>query len=166
MNPSDLLIRPLRPGDNPHIASLIREVLLELGVPKQGTAFEDASLDRMYETYQEPRSVYWVVTDASRIWGGGGIAPLPGAGDRVCELQKMYFKSELRGKGLGDRLLKMALQRAADLGFDRCYLETMPYMEAAQHLYRRHGFLYLEGPRGQTGHTSCTVWMEKNLKTR
>ena len=164
MNPHSLCIRPVLPRDNPMLAGVIREVLSEMGVPNKGTTLEDASLESMYEAYQAPRSAYWVVTDTLGIWGGGGIAPLQVADRRVCELQKMYFKSELRGLGWGDRLIRTALDRALDLGYDYCYLETMPYMQAAQNLYRRHGFIYLQSPMGRTGHTACTVWMEKILK--
>jgi putative acetyltransferase len=161
MNPHALIIRPVLPRDNQMLAGVIREVLIEMGVPEKGTTLRDASLERMYETYQRPRSAYWVVTDASAIWGGGGIAPLEGSAGNVCELQKMYFRKELRGLGWGDRLIRMALDRASFLGYDTIYLETMPYMKTAQNLYRRYGFRYLEAPRGCTGHTSCTVWMEK-----
>ena len=164
MNPHDLCIRPVLPRDNPMLAGVIREVLCEMGVPNKGTTLEDTSLESMYEAYQAPRSAYWVVTDTLGIWGGGGIAPLEVADRRVCELQKMYFKSELRGLGWGDRLIRIALDRALDLGYDYCYLETMPYMQAAQNLYRRHGFIYLQSPMGHTGHTACTVWMEKKLE--
>lgn len=163
MNPRDLCIRPVLPRDNRMLATVIREVLIEMGVPKKGTTLGDASLECMYETYQAPRSAYWVIADSSGIWGGGGIAPLEVAERRVCELQKMYFKRELRGLGWGDRLIRTSLERARDLGFEYCYLETMPYMQAAQNLYRRHGFQYLQHPLGDTGHSACTVWMEKEI---
>jgi putative acetyltransferase len=163
MNPHQLFIRPVLPRDNQMLEGVIREVLIEMGVPEKGTALEDASLGRMYEAYQLPRSAYWVVTDACRIWGGGGIAPLEGADSRICELQKMYFSRDLRGLGWGERLIRKALARAHSLGFSRMYLETMPYMEAAQNLYRRHGFRYLDQPLGHTGHTSCSVWMQKEI---
>lgn len=163
MNPNELSIRPILPGDNQVLAGVIREVLIEMGVPEKGTALADASLERMYETYQLPRSSYWVVSDANGIWGGGGIAPLQGADQGACELQKMYFSKDLRGLGWGDRLIRRALDRAQALGYELMYLETMPYMKAAQKLYGRHGFRYLEHPRGNTGHTACTVWMEKKF---
>ncbi len=47
--------------------------------------------------------------------------------------------------------------------YKNCYLETMPYMEAAQKLYKKNGFTNLEGPIGNTGHYSCNVWMLKKL---
>jgi putative acetyltransferase len=39
----------------------------------------------------------------------------------------------------------------------------MPYMEAAQKLYVKSGFEYLDAPMGDTGHCSCPVWMIKQL---
>jgi putative acetyltransferase len=39
----------------------------------------------------------------------------------------------------------------------------MPYMKAAQKLYQKKGFEYIERPMGSTGHTSCSVWMIKTL---
>ncbi len=159
-----LRIRPVLPKDNRHLARMIREVLREFTVPQKGTTLSDPSLDSMYETYQNPRSVYWVVEDGIQIFGGGGIAPLRGGGSETCELQKMYFKKGLRGRGIGERLLRKALSTALIFGYDHCYLETIPAMEAAQNLYRRFGFKDLDRPRGNTGHPACTVWMTKKLK--
>jgi putative acetyltransferase len=47
--------------------------------------------------------------------------------------------------------------------FELCYLETLPYMKAAQKLYLKTGFDYITGPMGNTGHTSCNVWLTKTL---
>ncbi len=163
MNREGLTIRKIRKEDNPEMALIIREVLPECGAPTEGTAYADPELDRMYETYQQPGCIYWVIDDGQRIWGGGGIAPLRGGPGGVCELQKMYFKSELRGHGQGKALLKLALEKAREMGYDRCYLETMPYMDRAMGLYRHFGFRDLSGPAGDTGHTACQVWMELDL---
>lgn len=163
MNSEAYSIREIQPGDDPELGAVVREVLPGTGAPTEGTAFADPSLDVMYETYTAPRSRYWVIEGRGRVWGGGGIAPLSGAPPDICELQKMYFKAEVRGQGLGRAILEKALQAARDLGFRRCYLETMPYMEAALSLYRQYGFELLDGPMGCTGHTACQVWMCKNL---
>ena len=164
MNSEAFRIRAIEPADNPELGEVIREVLPGTGAPLEGTAFADPSLDAMYETYSEPRSRYWVVEGQGRVWGGGGIAPLAGGDPDTCELQKMYFREEVRGLGLGQALLQQALEAARELGFRHCYIETMPYMKAALSLYRRHGFQMLEQPMGCTGHTACQVWMLKNLQ--
>jgi putative acetyltransferase len=55
------------------------------------------------------------------------------------------------------------LAYAKDQNFQLCYLETLPYMKAAQKLYLKTGFNYIDGPMGSTGHTSCNVWLTKAL---
>lgn len=157
-------IRPIQPEDNPFVATLIREVLIEHNVPKVGTAYADVSLDFMYETYNEPGAAYFVIFSDSKIIGGAGVASLANGPDGVCELQKMYFAPEARAKGLGSQMMQECLDAARKLGYDKCYLETMPYMKAAQQLYLRSGFEYIDAPMGDTGHSSCPVWMLKDLK--
>ncbi|GAW89962.1 histone acetyltransferase HPA2-related acetyltransferase [Flavobacterium psychrophilum] len=75
----------------------------------------------------------------------------------------MYFLPEARGLGIGLQLMNKCLTIAKNFGYEKCYLETMPYMEAAQKLYKKVGFEYLCEPMGNTGHTSCPVWMIKHL---
>ena len=69
-------IRLIALKDDPEIGQLIRSVLEEFNVPKVGTAYADVSLNCMFETYQRPRSRYFIVSDGKAIYGGGGIAPL------------------------------------------------------------------------------------------
>ncbi|MCW8981668.1 MAG: GNAT family N-acetyltransferase, partial [Altibacter sp.] len=94
------VIRPIEKKDNPHIANLIRSVLEDLGVPKVGTAYADKALDAMFETYQNERMAYFVVEENGILIGGAGVAPLDNYDGNVCELQKMYFLPEARGRGV------------------------------------------------------------------
>ena len=91
--------------------------------------------------------------------GGAGVAPLDNYQGNVSELQKMYFKPEVRGKGYGKKMMSVCLERAAQLRFDSIYLETMDNMYDAQGLYKNVGFELLQGPLGDTGHFSCPVQM-------
>lgn len=164
MHKDTIVIRKIEPGDNDKIAAAIRSVLIEYGVPKVGTAYEDEALDCMFETYEDPLKSYFVLESGSQILGGAGIAPLENFSAEVCELQKMYFQPEARGQGLGIQMMQECLNFAQSAGFKKCYLETMPYMDDARKLYRKVGFEYLKSPLGDTGHYSCTVWMIKDLK--
>ncbi|MCF6308000.1 MAG: GNAT family N-acetyltransferase [Flavobacteriaceae bacterium] len=157
------IIRPILKKDNPHIAKAIRKVLVDLGVPKVGTAYADKVLDSLYEVYQKPRSVYFVIEKEGGIIGGAGIAQLDNYKGNVCELQKMYFLEDARGLGLGTKMIAICLEKAKDFMYDKCYLETMTYMEAAQKLYLKNEFEYIDSPMGNTGHYSCPVHMLKNL---
>lgn len=158
-----LKIREIQPKDNQQVAGVVRKVLVEMGVPKVGTAYEDTALDDMFATYQNPRTDYFVVEDEGKIIGGAGIAPLIGLEEKICELQKMYFLPEARGKGLGAQMMDTCLKFAKSQGFEQCYIETLPYMESARKLYGRSGFKSLEKPLGNTGHYNCTMWMIRDV---
>jgi len=156
-------IREIQKNDNGAVAALIRTVLVGHGVAKVGTAYADASLDRMFETYATPQSASFLGVEDGEIMGGGGIAPLENGAAAIWELQKMYFLPVSRGLGLGTKMIGKCLEQAKAFGFKQCYLETLPNMTAARKLYVKSGFRYLEAPLGDTGHNSCPVWMLKDL---
>jgi putative acetyltransferase len=160
---NNIIIREIQQKDNQAIAKIVRDVLMELGAPKVGTAYADPQLDFLFETYQNSKTKYFIVENNGITIGGAGIAPLENEVETICELQKMYFLPEARGLGIGSQLIQQCLEVAKDFGYEKCYLETMPYMEAAQKLYKKVGFEYLCEPLGNTGHTSCPVWMIKIL---
>jgi len=163
MTPTDFIIREIKPTDNIDISRVIRSGILEMGAPKIGTAYEDKATDLMFETYQREKVIYFVLEHKNQVIGGAGIAKLDNCETNICELQKMYFLPIARGKGLGSLLISKCLDKAKEFGFESCYLETMPYMEAAQKLYKKNGFLNLDKPIGGTGHYSCTIWMLKKI---
>ncbi len=156
-------IRMVVEDDNPALAAIIRGGLMEFGADRPGFAFTDPEVDSIFETYQAPRSAYFVALRNGRLLGGGGIAPLRGGSSHTCELQKMYLLPEARGHGLGAALLKHCLDAAMAHGFQQCYLETLDRMHAARNLYRRFGFSALSEPAGATGHNKCNTWMMKDL---
>ncbi len=153
-------IRIIEKNDNQQIGDLVQNVLMEMGAPKIGTAYADPYLFNLSEVYSEPKTVYFVIENNGKIIGGAGIGILE---NDICELQKMYFLPECRGLGLGSQLMEMCLEKAKSFGYEKCYLETMPYMISAQKLYKKFGFENIDAPIGNTGHTSCPVWMIKNL---
>jgi|TARA_B110000259_G_scaffold48320_1_gene56426 putative acetyltransferase len=163
MTSEDFIIREIKPSDNLDISKVIRSVILEMGAPKTGTAYEDKATDLMFETYQKDKTAYFVLEYKNKVIGGAGVAKLDNCEANICELQKMYFLPIARGKGLGTSLISKCLEKAKEFGFKDCYLETMPYMEAARKLYAKNGFLSLKQPMGNTGHYSCNVWMLRKI---
>ena len=158
-----MLIRPINESDNKQIAVILREVLVEMDIPRIGSAFEDPEIDKMYESYQSNRSRYFIVEENNKILGGAGINELKNGDINICELQKMYFRKSLRGRGIGDKMIELCLDFAVESNYKKCYIETMPNMVNAQKLYIKKGFKYIDKPLGNTGHTACPVWMLKNL---
>ena len=157
------IIREIESKDNLKIATVIRNVFEELDAPKVGTAYADPHLNTLFEVYQAENEIYFVVEKDEIILGGCGIGNLVEAEFKICELQKMYLAKEARGKGIAKELMQKCLTFAKQVGYDKCYIETLPFMKDAQKLYVKSGFTYINGPMGSTGHTTCDVFMIKDL---
>ena len=91
MTHSNFKIREIQFKDNPKIAQAIRDILIEFGVPKVGTAYADTILDTLSEAYTTNNAIYFVVEKDNKIYGGAGIKQLDNYKGNICELQKMYF---------------------------------------------------------------------------
>lgn len=156
-------IRLMRPEDNPAVADIIRQVMTEFGAVGCGFSIGDAEVDDMYLAYPAPASAFFVLEQDGKILGCGGMGPLVDGEPGVCELRKMYFMAELRGSGLGSRLLEIILDAARQAGYTTCYLETMDNMGKARQLYLKYGFEPIKNPLGNTGHSSCNRFMKMEL---
>lgn len=162
---TELKLRPIQPKDDAAVAGVIRTVMPEFGASGPGFAIHDPEVNGMSAAYARPGRAYFVVEDASgRVLGGAGIAPLDGGEPGVCELRKMYFLREARGRGVGEKLLRHCLEFARAAGYQLCYLETLKGMDQAQKLYRKVGFEPLCGPMGSTGHFGCDHWYALKLR--
>lgn len=157
-------IRPIEKRDDLQIEHIIRSCLIEFDADHEGTAWADPDLNRFSEIYNTDGCRYWVAADADgKIFGGVGIGRLNGI-PGVCELQKMYCLSESRGTGISHALMEAALDYAANY-YDRCYLETLDNMIAAQRFYEKYGFVRIYEPIVETEHFACNVRYIKPLKT-
>jgi putative acetyltransferase len=157
------LLREIEKKDNREIALVIRKVLTEFGANRPGFAFADPELDFMFESYQNPKSIYYICEVDGKIIAGAGLMKLDCSLDSTCELQKMYMLPIFRGAGLGRQLLQLCINRAIDFGYRNMYLETLHSMQSAQKLYLLNGFQKISEPLGNTGHHGCDVFMLKKL---
>jgi len=160
---SAFIIRPITIADNAAIAAIIRSVMPEFGADGPGFAIHDKEVDDMADAYAHPGCAYFVVEREGRVCGGGGIAPLDDPEPGICELRKMYFLPELRGLGAGRALITTCLDSARNLGYRRCYLETLTGMNAAQKLYEAQGFARIAKALGNTGHFGCNRFYLREL---
>lgn len=157
------MVRTLARNDNPAVRNIIRTVMPEFGASGQGFAIHDAEVEDMYSAYSQKGHAYFVYEEDGKLFGGGGIGPLKGGDADTCELKKMYFLAEGRGKGMGQQVLTECLRAAKVLGYTICYLETFNTMHQAMKLYERNGFEKINGPCGSTGHFACDVFYQKKL---
>lgn len=153
---SPYAIRLIQKRDNEQMASVIRDVMTEFHAIGEGYSINDAEVDDMYDNYSGKRQCYFVIVDSNEtVVGGGGVAKLRGGTSNTCEIRKMFFRPDVRGIGMGSRLLLILLEKAKSFKFRECYLETLERMESANQLYRRHGFAPIKKKMGDTGHDSC-----------
>jgi putative acetyltransferase len=156
-------LRRMQQDDNPAVAVIIREVMTEFGAVGDNYSIADPEVDAMFEAYPGPDAAFFVVERDGQVLGCGGMGPLQAGPADVCELRKMYFLPELRGTGMGTKLLGVILDAARTAGYQRCYLETLGTMTGARRLYLKHGFEPIDSPLGCTGHTGCNAWMIRDL---
>jgi putative acetyltransferase len=158
-----IVIREIEAQDNAQIEQVIRACFHEFKIPLEGTAYSDAETPNMFESYQNDNDVYFVIDVKGEILGGGGVKPLKNHDASICEIQKMYFSPKIRGKGYGRMLFEKCMEKAKELGYKKCYLESSSQLKAAIHIYESYGFKHLDKALGNTGHYSCGVWMIKDL---
>ena len=69
-----VIMQEIQPNDNAVVAIVIRKVLVDLGVPKIGTAYADMALDHMYVNYDVAKAANFVLEDQGMIIACRGIA--------------------------------------------------------------------------------------------
>jgi putative acetyltransferase len=82
---------------------------------------------------------FFTLRDAGRVVAMGALRHLD---DTHAEIKSMHTVTDLRGSGLGRRMLDELLAAARAAGYDRVSLETgtMPAFEPARRLYETAGF--------------------------
>lgn len=115
------------------------------------------------ETFQPPGGVFYLLQEGGSIVGMGALRKLyPGVG----EVKRMYIKPDYQGKGYGKLLLNQLLKKSKELGYTSLWLDSGPFMKAAQHLYRSAGFVEIERyPEAESPDIEGMPWsfMEKKL---
>ena len=134
------------PEHDAALAELIRETLRSFSLDLPGTAYFDPGLDCLSRQNGFPGRAYFVlISEAGEVLGGAGYAECGGF-TACAELQKLYLRRDLRGRGLGRALLRRAEEEARGAGYGKIYLETHTALEAALRLYERAGYRRIPRP--------------------
>lgn len=159
----EYIIRYITPSDDPKIARIIRNNLRSFHLDIPGTVYFDKELDTLsafYAEYPEKRR-YCIMTDENgSVVGGVGIAEFEHFED-CAELQKLYLCDEVKGRGLGKKLLQTAEENARMLGYAQLYLETHTNLEAAIGLYENSGYRLIEKPSAVCHGTMNRFYIKK-----
>ncbi|MHC0038837.1 GNAT family N-acetyltransferase [Pseudoneobacillus sp. C159] len=156
-------IREIEEKDNQSMEQIIKRSLESFNLDIPGTAYFDPQLSNLAQFYKEQRNAkYWVaVNEQDEVVGGVGIAPF-GQMAGICELQKLYIRPEVQGRGLSKGLMNVALDFAKE-HYTHCYLETLNKLEVANLLYVKLGFQLLERALDGSDHNAMDAWYIKEL---
>jgi GNAT superfamily N-acetyltransferase len=99
------------------------------------------------ERYDDVRDGLWLVLGDDRVQGSIVIDGSR-ANDEGAHLRWFIVSDELQGAGLGNRLMTSALDFCRGRNYGRVYLWTFAGLDAARHLYEKHGFRLLRQQRG------------------
>ncbi|HEX9960674.1 MAG TPA: GNAT family N-acetyltransferase [Pyrinomonadaceae bacterium] len=82
--------------------------------------------------------------------------------DGVCEMKRLFVRSDFRGLKIGNILIERLIEEAKSIGYRKMRLDTFPpKMAKAAKLYESHGFReippYYHNPYGEV------LYLEKDL---
>ncbi len=123
--------------DSPDAKSCLGQYFAELGERFEGGFDAGRSIPADAEDLRPPRGTFLVARLDGRPVGCGAVkATEPGVGS----IKRMWVSREVRGTGVGRRLLLALEREAAGLGMTLLRLETNRSLHEAQALYRRNGY--------------------------
>ena len=148
--------RELRPGDLGRIIAHHGDVYSAgWGVNEEFEAHVAAAVAKVAARgWPGERDGLWIVERDGRHAGSLALTEEP---DGSAFVRFFVLDPDLRGHGLGRRLLGELFQLAHALGYERVGLETFSDLTAAAHLYREHGFAVIsDDTRPRWGRDSIT----------
>ncbi|MBW4558302.1 MAG: GNAT family N-acetyltransferase [Trichormus sp. ATA11-4-KO1] len=118
-----------------------------------------SDIENMRSHYFDNNGIFLVLLDKKQIVGTGAIRKLD---NQICELKRMWFFKEYRGKGLGGKMVQMLFDFARKVGYQKVRLDLAHEEIQAQALkfYTKLGFYPIE----RYNDSPCQVFMEKLLK--
>lgn len=131
------ILRPATNDDRTAIESLVFGVLAEYGLAPDPASTDADLRDIEHEYFSKGGSFDVIADENGKIVGSVGLFRIS---PDICELRKMYLGPQVRGQGLGRRLLENALAQAKALSFSRVELETASVLTDAISMYEAYGF--------------------------
>jgi len=135
----------IEPASSNEQIALVRELFLEYAKGLSvDLCFQDFTreLQELPGKYTPPAGrlflAYYNDTGTSeRLAGCGALRPFS---TDVCEMKRLYVRSEFRGLGIGRALTLALITAAREIGYRALRLDTLPEMREAHKLYQELGF--------------------------
>ncbi|MGI6204334.1 MAG: GNAT family N-acetyltransferase [Anaerovoracaceae bacterium] len=120
--------------------------------------YEDEAL-HVNEKYGRPDGRLYIAYDGEVP---AGCIALRRFDETRGEMKRLYVRPQYRGSGLGEKLARIILSDAREIGYDSVLLDSLPFMRSAQGLYRKLGFTETE-PYYDSPMADVTTFMECRL---
>lgn len=108
---------------------------------------------RLFHRDHGDRENMWIAEDGGRPLG---VIAIVRADDETAQLRWFLIEPDARGTGLGNRLVKIAIDFCREKGYRRVFLWTLSNLAAARHLYEKHGFSLTETKPNDTWSNDLT----------
>ncbi len=91
------------------------------------------------------------------------IADEEKAGERICEMKRLFVRPDFRGHSIGRTLAEKLIAEAREIGYTRMRLDTVPgKMDSAIAMYRELGFV--EAPAYYSTPVTQMIFMDLLLQ--
>jgi putative acetyltransferase len=152
-------VRPLLPGDDPTAFRTLNEEWITRYFTLEAKDIEMLG-DPENSILRKGGHIFMVYADAKPV---GCVALMP-MGNGVYELSKMAVSPQLRGQGIGRRLLQHAIAQAKLIGAKSLFLGSSTKLPSAVHLYESVGFRHVPPETlPPVPYTRANVFMEMAL---
>ena len=105
-------------------------------------------LSEFINRYDETRDGFWTATEKGRVEGTITIDGVQ-AESRGAHLRWFIISDRLRGQGIGQRLMNLAVDFCREKEYPAVYLWTFEGLHAARYLYDKAGFRVVEQRLGK-----------------
>lgn len=118
----------------------------------------DEELKHLEEKYGMPEGRLYLAFCGDRAAGCIGLKKI---GEGKCEMKRLYVRPEFRGCHIGGRLIRRIIEDAKEIGYQYMFLDTLPFLESAIHMYKKYGFYEIESYNDSPMDTS--IYMRLDL---
>jgi len=148
------------PAEMEAVRQLFREYATLLGVDLCFQGFEE-ELAGLPGKYAPPEGALLIAREGQAIAGCVALRKLE---DDVCEMKRLFVRSQFKGQGIGRSLAQAIIREGANLGYKTMRLDTLDRLKEAMRLYDTLGFKrinpYYSNP------LSGVVYWESSLATK
>lgn len=140
--------------DNPDFINLVKQLDADLSE-------RDGTEHSFYAQYNKADKIKYAIV-AYEYGNPIGCGAIKEYAPNVMEVKRMYTVPGSRGKGIATRVLNELELWAADLGYEKCILETGKRQPEAIAFYKKNGYTIIPN-YGQYAGVENSLCFEKNI---